>query len=1155
MSQFLEALAQRVLVFDGAFGTWVQDRNLGPDDFGGAALEGCNERLVLTRPDLIAEMHAEYLDAGVDAVETATFGAFPLVLSEYGIAEETYAINEAAARIARETCARFSTPEKPRFVIGSIGPGTRLPSLGQIAFATLRDEYAAMVAGLLDGGVDVLLVETVQDILQAKAAIIGARRAMRAAGVEVPIMVQVTVETTGRLLVGSEIGAALTALEALRPDVIGLNCATGPTEMTEHLRYLAQHSRTYLSCLPNAGLPSIVGGHTHYDLTPEGLADAHDRFVGEFGLNIVGGCCGTTPAHLRAVCERLGTRAPVARNPQPEPSCSSVYSPVTFHQELAYLAIGERTNANGSKKFREAMLDGDWDTCVAMAREQVKEGAHVLDVCVDYVGRDGAADMEEIASRFATQAALPLVFDSTEPQVLEAGLMHAGGKSILNSANLEEGEAEGKRFDRVLSLAQEYGAAVICLAIDEEGQARTADHKVEICKRIYTIATERYGIEPSDLIFDVLTFPLGSGSEDLRRDGIETIDAIRRVKAQLPGVSTVLGLSNVSFGLKPAIRHVLNSVFLHECREAGLDAAIAHAARIMPMHKIDDHVREVTLDLVYDRRRDGYDPLTELMALFEGVDATAVEREDRSGWPIEERLKHRIIDGDRDGLETDLDEQLQTLPALGIVNDVLLEGMKVVGDLFGRGEMQLPFVLQSAETMKTAVAHLEPHMEKADDGGKGRVVLGTVKGDVHDIGKNLVDIILTNNGYEVHNIGIKMPLSAFVEKANEVKADAIGMSGLLVKSTLIMRENLEEMNSLGLAEIPVLLGGAALTRTYVERDLRAVYEGRLFYGKDAFEGLHTMDQLMEGKRAGSLDPEFGRAPGGRNLPPRRSEMEAERAVTAAAVRSDVAADVEIFPPPFLGSRVAKGIPLDDIVAYVNETALFRNQWQFRPDKTTSENDAEFKDRIRPILREQLEGAKSEGWLVPAATWGYFPVNADGNDLIVWTDDERRNERLRFSFPRQRSERHLCIADFFRSVDSGDADYAAFHIVTMGVRASERERELFEADKYQDYLLTHGLSVEMTEALAELWHRRIREEWGYANEDGPNLAGLFRQQYRGSRYSWGYPACPDLDDQAKLVELLEPHRIDVKLTEEFQLEPEQSTSAIVVPHPEAKYFIA
>ncbi|HEX9504940.1 MAG TPA: vitamin B12 dependent-methionine synthase activation domain-containing protein, partial [Acidimicrobiia bacterium] len=634
-----------------------------------------------------------------------------------------------------------------------------------------------------------------------------------------------------------------------------------------------------------------------------------------------------------------------------------------------------------------------------------------------------------------------------------------------------------------------------------------------------------------------------------------TIEAIRRAQTELPGASTVLGLSNISFGLKPAIRHVLNSVFLHECREAGLDAAIVHAARIMPMHKIDDRAREVALDLIYDRRRDGYDPLTELMAMFEGVDAAAVEPEDRSDWTVEERLKHRIIDGNRDGLETDLHEQLESRLALSIINDVLLEGMKVVGDLFGRGEMQLPFVLQSAETMKTAVAFLEPHMEKADAGGKGRVVLGTVKGDVHDIGKNLVDIILTNNGYEVHNIGIKAPLSAFVDKATEVGADAIGMSGLLVKSTLIMRENLQEMNTQGLARIPVMLGGAALTRTYVERDLREVYEGRLFYGKDAFEGLHTMDQLMEGKKSGVLDPDFGRAPGGRILPPRRSEMEAERVVTAAAVRSDVASDAEVFPPPFLGPRVAKGMPLDDIATYINETALYRNQWQFRPDKSLAENDADFKERIRPILRAQLDEARADGWLVPAAAWGYFPVNADGNDLVVWTDDDRRAERLRFTFPRQRQDRHLCIADFFRSVDSGDADYAAFHVVTVGERASERERELFAADHYQEYLLTHGLSVEMTEALAELWHRRIREEWGFANEDGPTIAGLFRQQYRGSRYSWGYPACPDLDDQAKLDDLLELHRIGVKLTEEFQLEPEQSTSAIIVPHPEAKYFVA
>jgi 5-methyltetrahydrofolate--homocysteine methyltransferase len=828
-----------------------------------------------------------------------------------------------------------------------------------------------------------------------------------------------------------------------------------------------------------------------------------------------------------------------------------MYSHVPYHQELAYLAIGERTNANGSKRFREAMLEGDWDTCVQMAREQVKEGAHVLDVCVDYVGRDGRDDMDEIASRFATQAALPLVFDSTEPEVMEVGLKHFGGKAILNSANLEDGELPGSRLDKVFSLARDHGAAVICLAIDEEGQARDADWKLRVCRRIYTLATERYGIEPTDLIFDALTFPLGSGQEDLRRDGIETIEAIRRIKAELPGASTVLGLSNVSFGLKPAIRHVLNSVFLHECREAGLDAAIAHAARIIPMHKIDDHVREVTLDLVYDRRRDGYDPLTELMGLFEGVEAGAVEKEDRSGWPVEQRLSQRIIDGDRDGLEVELDEALAGgRPALSIINDVLLEGMKVVGDLFGRGEMQLPFVLQSAETMKAAVAHLEPYLEKTDAGGKGVVVLGTVKGDVHDIGKNLVDIILTNNGYEVHNIGIKAPLQTFVDKAKEVEADAIGMSGLLVKSTIIMRENLLEMNDLGLATTPVLLGGAALTRNYVEVDLREVYEGRLFYGKDAFEGLRTMDALMEGKRTGVLDPDFGRAPGGRKLPPRKSQLPAEEVEVPA--RSDVATDVPVFTPPFLGARVAKGISLDEIAAFVNETALFRNQWQFRPEG--GEKDDEFKARIRPQLRSELEHAKAAGWLVPAVTWGYFPVSSVGDDLVVWTDESRTAERLRFHYPRQRKDRFLCIADFFRPVDADEVDYAAFMVVTQGKRATERERALFAENRYQEYLLTHGLSVEMAEALAELWHKRIREEWGFVAEDGPTVTGLFRQQYRGSRYSWGYPACPDLEDQVKLAELLELDQIDVHLTEEFMFEPEQTTAAIVVPHPEAKYFV-
>jgi len=1154
MSDFLDALRERVLIFDGAFGTWVQAQHLGPDDFGGEALEGCNEHVVLSRPDLIARMHREYFDVGVDAVETATFGAFGVVLAEYGIQDKAYEINEAAARLAKGVAAEFATPERPRFVIGSIGPGTKLPTLGHIAFADLRDSYVTQIEGLLAGGVDVLLVETVQDLLQGKAAIVAARRAMATAGREVPLMVQVTVETTGRLLLGSEIGAALTTLEAMRPDVIGLNCATGPAEMTEHLRYLSHHARTLLSCLPNAGLPSVVDGHEHYDLTPEVLADAHDRFVSEFGLNIVGGCCGTTPAHLRAVVERIGRRAPAPRNIEFEPACASIYSPVTFHQDTAYLAIGERMNANSSKKFRTAMIDGDWDTCVQLAREQVKEGAHVLDLCVDYVGRDGRVDMAEIAGRVATQAGLPLVLDSTEPQVIEAGLQHIGGKAVLNSANLEEGEAPGKRFDRVMSLAREYGAAVVCMCIDEQGQARTADRKFEIARRIRDLAVDRYGIEPSDLLFDCNTLTLATGIEESRKDGVETIEGIRRIKAELSDVWTVLGLSNISFGFKPAGRHVLNSVFLHECREAGLDAAIVHAARILPMHRIEDQVRDVTLDLIYDRRRPGYDPLAAFLAAFEGVESAAVEREDRSGWPVEERLKHRIIDGDRDGLEADLERQLVTLPALAIVNDVLLDGMKVVGDLFGSGQMQLPFVLQSAETMKAAVSYLEPHMEKAEAGGKGTIVLGTVKGDVHDIGKNLVDIILTNNGYEVHNIGIKAPLSAFLEKADEVAADAIGMSGLLVKSTLIMRENLEELNERGLSDTPVLLGGAALTRTYVERDLREVYDGRLFYGKDAFEGLHTMDRLMEGKRSGTLDDDFGRAIGGRDIPRRGVTTDAGDS-SPITTRSDVAADAPVFTPPFLGSRVAKGLPLDDIAAYVNETALFRNQWQFRPDKSIGETDAEFKERLRATLRAELDVAKAEGWLVPAVLWGYFPVNSEGNALVVWTDDDRRTERVRFTFPRQRDDRHLCIADFFRSVESGDADYAAFHVVTIGDLASRRERELFAEDRYQDYLLCHGLSVEMTEALAELWHRRIREEWGFADEDGPTLAGLFRQQYRGSRYSWGYPACPDLEDQAELDALLDFARIGVQLTEEFQLEPEQTTSAIIVPHPEAKYFIA
>ncbi len=824
--------------------------------------------------------------------------------------------------------------------------------------------------------------------------------------------------------------------------------------------------------------------------------------------------------------------------------------------------MGERTNANGSKKFREAMLEADWDTCVAMAKEQVKEGSHVIDVCVDYTGADGVADMEEIASRFATQSTAPLMVDSTEAPVVETALSWIGGRAVINSVNLEEGDAEGTRLDSFLSLAKEFGAAVVCTCIDEEGQARTADWKVRAARAIHDIAVERYGLRPEDLLFDPLALPLSTGMEESRRDGIETIEGIRRIKSELPGVYTILGLSNVSFGLNPAARQVLNSVFLHECVEAGLDAAIVHASKILPLAKIDERAKEVCLDLVYDRRTDTYDPLSELLALFEGVSASSVAAgEDRSGWTVEQRLEHRIIDGDRNGIEADLDEAMgQELTPLVIINEFLLAGMKTVGERFASGEMQLPFVLGSAETMKTAVAYLEPFMEKADQGGKGTMVLATVKGDVHDIGKNLVDIILTNNGYTVRNLGIKIGITEMLAAVEEFGADAIGMSGLLVKSTLIMRENLEELNRRGLSHIPVILGGAALTRTYVERDLRQVYDGRLFYGKDAFEGLRTMDRLVEMKKTGDDDPEFGTAIGGRDLGPRKSELRKQAAEEAHArgeslpTRSpEVVDDNPLFRPPFVGSRVAKGMAIDDIAAYLNETALFRNQWGFRPEE--GEDDPAFKDRVRSKLREELATAKAEQLLVPQVAWGHFAANADGDDLVIWTDESRTTERMRFAFPRQVEDPYLCIADFFRSVESGDEDFASFHVVTMGSRVSEETARLFADDEYQQYLYLHGLGVEMAEALAEYWHRRIREELGFADEDGPNLTGLFRQKYRGGRYSWGYPACPDLEDNAKVVELLGADRIGVEVSEGFQLHPEQSTTAIICHHPQAKYFVA
>jgi 5-methyltetrahydrofolate--homocysteine methyltransferase len=1146
---FLGALRERVLVFDGAMGTMLQNAGLSLDDYQGK--EGCSEILCVTRPDVVKGIHAAYFEAGADAVETNSFGSSAIVLAEYDIADQVVPLNRLAARLAREVADDFQADGRPRWVAGSIGPGTKLPTLGHTTYDVLAGTYADQALGLLEGGADLLLIETCQDLLQVKAAVAGAFAGMQRAGRRVPLITQVTVETTGQMLLGSDIAAALTAIEPLGVDVIGMNCATGPAEMGEHLRYLAQHARTPLSCLPNAGLPELRDGKPWYPLTPEELAEAHTRFAAEFGLSIVGGCCGTTPDHIRQVVEVLGGHAPAPREPVHEPSLSSLYQSVPLDQDTTYLTVGERCNANGSRKFRDLMLEGDLDGMVGVAKEQIRGGAHVLDVCVDYVGRDGVPDMDTLTAVLAQQSTVPIMLDSTQADVLEAGLKRLGGRAIINSINLEDGEA---RMDAVCPMARRYGAALVALLIDEEGQARDVDWKLRIAHRIHDLAVAKHGLASEDLVFDALTFPLGSGQEDLRGDAIATLEAIRRIKAELPGVRTILGLSNVSFGLAPAARQVLNSVFLHEAREAGLDAAIVAPARILPMHRIDEEQRQVALDLIYDRRRDGYDPLQKFMALFEGKEvAKAASAEDLAALPIDERLQRRVVDGVREGLEADLAEAMRSRSPLAIINEVLLSGMKTVGDLFGAGEMQLPFVLQSAEVMKAAVAVLEPHMEKADQGGKGRVVLATVKGDVHDIGKNLVDIILTNNGYTVHNIGIKQPIATIIEKAEEVGADAIGMSGLLVKSTIVMRDNLEELNARGLASYPVLLGGAALNRTYVEGDLRQLYKGRVFYCRDAFAGLRVMDQLREEREQGvQAVKEPVRAP--RVAPARPRGPAPAPPGTDELARSDVATDVPVPTAPFLGeARVVKGIPVRDLVPYLNESALFRGQWQLRPVGGKEGWRHTLETEARPRLRALLDEAIAGQILRPAVVYGYFPCNGDGNDVVVW--DTHGRERVRFTFPRQRRDRRLCIADFFRPISSGEPDVIGMHVVTMGLAASEATARLFADNRYREYLELHGVTVEMAEALAEYWHQRVRQELGIAGDDADDMEELFDQGYRGSRYSFGYPACPDLEEQTKLFELLRPERIGVELSEEFQLHPEQSTSAIIVHHPEAKYFNA
>ncbi|MFF3955753.1 methionine synthase [Streptomyces sp. NPDC001890] len=1150
-----EALATRVVVADGAMGTMLQAQDPTLEDFQN--LEGCNEILNVTRPDIVRSVHEEYFAAGVDCVETNTFGANLAALGEYDIPERVFELSESGARIAREVADEFTaSTRQQRWVLGSMGPGTKLPTLGHAPYARLRDAYQQNAEGLIAGGADALLVETTQDLLQTKASVIGARRALEATGADLPVICSVTVETTGTMLLGSEIGAALTALEPLGIDLIGLNCATGPAEMSEHLRYLARHSRIPLSCMPNAGLPVLGKDGAHYPLSPSELADAQETFVREYGLSLVGGCCGTTPEHLRQVVERVRGVAVTPRDPRPEPGAASLYQTVPFRQDTSYLAIGERTNANGSKKFREAMLEARWDDCVEMARDQIREGAHMLDLCVDYVGRDGVADMEELAGRFATASTLPVVLDSTELPVLRAGLEKLGGRAVLNSVNYEDGDGPESRFAKVTALAVEHGAALIALTIDEEGQARTVEHKVAVAERLIADLTGNWGIQESDILIDTLTFTICTGQEESRGDGIATIGAIRELKKRHPDVQTTLGLSNISFGLNPAARVVLNSVFLDECVKAGLDSAIVHASKILPIARLEEEQVKVALDLIHDRRAEGYDPLQKLMELFEGVSTKSMKAgkaEELLALPLEERLQRRIIDGEKNGLEADLDEALTTTPALDIVNNTLLEGMKVVGELFGSGQMQLPFVLQSAEVMKTAVAYLEPHMEKSDAEGKGTIVLATVRGDVHDIGKNLVDIILSNNGYNVVNLGIKQPVSAILEAAEEHRADVIGMSGLLVKSTVIMKENLQELNQRKLAaDFPVILGGAALTRAYVEQDLHEIYEGEVRYARDAFEGLRLMDALIAVKRGvpGAVLPELKQ-----RRVPKRDTAVLEVDEPQEGVRSDVAVDNPVPAPPFWGTRVVKGIQLKEYASWLDEGALFKGQWGLKQARTgdgpTYEELVETEGR--PHLRGWLDKLHTENLLEAAVVHGYFPCVSKGDDLILLHEDG--SERTRFTFPRQRRGRRLCLADFFRPEESGETDVIGLQVVTVGSKIGAETAKLFEANSYRDYLELHGLSVQLAEALAEYWHARVRAELGFGGEDPADVEDMFALKYRGARFSLGYGACPDLEDRAKIAELLQPERIGVHLSEEFQLHPEQSTDAIVIHHPEAKYFNA
>jgi 5-methyltetrahydrofolate--homocysteine methyltransferase len=1180
---FLNRLNEKILIFDGAMGTSLQTQGLTADDFWGK--DGCNEYLVLSKPEAVRRVHAGFLEVGCEVVETDTFGSTRIVLAEYELADKTYELNLKAAQLAVEVAHDYSNGPgggRPRFVAGSMGPTTKLPSLGHITFDVMSDAYLEQARGLIAGGVDVLLIETCQDLLQTKAALAAVFQALQELRKKIPVMVQVTIESTGTMLLGTEIGAALTVLEPYDILSVGLNCATGPLEMNDAVRYLGDNCTKKISCLPNAGLPRNVGGRAAYQLTPEELAKYLKQYALEYGLDMVGGCCGTTPEHLKKVVELMDGMAPKQRQCNPIAAAASIYSSTPLLQEPRPLIVGEEMNTTTrNPKFKQLVVEEKYDDILMMAKRLVSEGSHVLDLCVAVVGGDEKHYMQETVKMLATRIPVPLMIDSTEAEVIEAALKLIPGKAIVNSINLEDGE---KRTSKVLPLVKKFGASVIALTIDEEGMALTAKKKFSIAQRIFNLATEKYGLAPQDLIFDALTLPISTGQEEYRTAAIETLKAIELIKKNIPNAPTLLGVSNVSFGLDMYARRILNSVFLHEAMEHGLDGAIVNWQRIYPLFKIPEKEVELARKLIYFDQSDG-DPLQNFIQFYQGTEKRvfSVSQKEESSLTLEERLKNAIINGEKVStvkgekvtLEQFLDEALKRYSPLEIINTVLLDGMKVVGELFGSRKMQLPSVLDSAQVMKTAVNHLEKFMDKSTSATKGRILLATVKGDVHDIGKNLVDIILTNNGYRIFNLGIKQSSDNIIRAAVEHQVDAIGLSGLLVKSTLEMKYVIEDLQRLNL-RIPVICGGAALTRKYVEEDCRAVYHGPVFYGQDAFAGLRIMDELTDPETRGELIasgiyriPESvtkrfestaassASCAGGVSTD---SIQEMEGAETKAPeavppIRSDVSSDAPIPTPPFWGKRVVSSqeLNLRDIFKFVNPIALFKNQWQIR-GLARDEFEKVIEERFMPIRNALEEECIREKYLDPRVVYGYFPCNSQGNDLIVFAPEETDQELLRFHFPRQQATRRLCLSDFFKPLASGQRDTLGVMLVTVGSQASEKAKELFEANDYARYLYLHGLSVETAEALAEYWHKRVREELGFASEDSPRTADLFHQKYRGSRYSFGYGACPALEDQEKIFRLLDPENtIGVRLTTGYQLEPEQSTSALIVHHPEAKYF--